>query len=110
MFCPASGCDVVYFDTHDRSVFTRTDLTVRVGLKERDHPIPLCYCFGYSLADIVQDLAERGTTNIPAVISAEIKAGRCACEVRNPQGSCCLGNVTASVTERTSYGVAERTG
>jgi hypothetical protein len=25
------------------------------------------------------------------------KAGHCACELKNPQGSCCLGNVTAAV-------------
>jgi hypothetical protein len=28
-----------------------------------------------------------------------VKAGNCACEVRNPQGSCCLGNVQATVKQ-----------
>lgn len=102
-FCPAPDCNVVYFSTQNTSFFTRADLTIRVGLKEREHPIPLCYCFGYTLADVQQDLAARGTTDIPAVITEEIRAGHCACEVRNPQGTCCLGNVTAAVktTSRT---------
>ena len=26
-------------------------------------------------------------------ISTGINAGQCACDLRNPQGSCCLGNV-----------------
>ena len=101
-FCPAADCDVVYFDPRTRSIFTNGDLAVRVGLKVRDHPVPLCYCFGYSLADIQRDLAARGTTEIPSRITAEIKAGHCACEVRNPQGICCLGEVTKAVKSFTS--------
>nr|WP_274436662.1 hypothetical protein [Alicyclobacillus sp. ALC3] len=30
-------------------------------------------------------------------ISEQIQADRCGCEVNNPQGSCCLGNVMAFV-------------
>jgi hypothetical protein len=30
-------------------------------------------------------------------IKAGIKTGQCACDIRNPQGSCCLGNVSAVV-------------
>lgn len=44
---------------------------------------------------------------IPQRITAEVKAGNCACEIRNSQGSCCLGNVTAAVNramERTVVG------
>ena len=96
-FCPAADCDVAYFDTESGSFFTKEDLTVRVGLKEREHPIPICYCFGYTLADVQSDIATHGHTNIPAIITAEIKAGHCACEVRNPRGTCCLGNVSAAI-------------
>ena len=96
-FCPAADCDVVYFDTESSSLFTKAELTVRVGLKEQEHPIPICYCFGYTLADVQRDLAARATTDIPALIKAEIKAGHCACEVRNPQGTCCLGNLSAAI-------------
>ena len=31
---------------------------------------------------------------IPGQIRAHQLAGRCACEIHNPQGACCLGNVT----------------
>ena len=30
-------------------------------------------------------------------VRAHISAGRCACEVRNPRGACCLGDVTNAV-------------
>ncbi len=28
-------------------------------------------------------------------ITAEVRAGHCACEVKNPKGTCCLGDVIA---------------
>lgn len=96
-FCPEADCDVVYFDRAADSVFRKSDLEVRVGQKEHEDPIPVCYCFDITVADLRRDIATRGETEIPAMITAEVKAGHCACEVKNPQGSCCLGNVSKAV-------------
>ncbi len=96
-FCPDPGCDVVYFDRATGSVFCKRDLRTRVGLKEREDPVPICYCFDVTLADLRQEITTRGRTDTPARISAEVRSGHCACEVRNPQGTCCLGNVTRAV-------------
>ena len=96
-FCPAADCDVVYFDNAANSVFRPRDLTVRIGLKETADSAPICYCFGYTTGDVRRDFATFGTTEIPTIITAEVKAGHCGCEVRNPQGSCCLGNVSRAV-------------
>lgn len=46
---------------------------------------------------IRDELAATGKTTVIERIAAEMKAGFCACEIRNPQGSCCLGNVKAAV-------------
>ena len=96
-FCPDPSCDVVYFDVDAGSTFQREDLTVRVGRKETEDPIPVCYCFGITAADLRADLVERGGTDIPASIRADVRAGHCACEVKNPEGSCCLGNVSRAI-------------
>jgi len=96
-FCPETSCDVVYFDVQAHSTFAKGDLSVRVGLKETEDPIPVCYCFGFTAADLRNDVAERGETGIPASIAAEVRAGHCACEVRNPEGTCCLGNVSRAL-------------
>lgn len=96
-FCPEPDCGVVYFDNTAGSLFRKEELTVRVGQKEKDDPVPLCYCFGYREADVRRDLAASGRTEIPAIITAEVKAGHCACEVKNPQGTCCLGSVSKAV-------------
>ena len=97
-FCDAPDCDVVYFDNRAGSVFRKGDLTVRVWQKETDESVPICYCFGYSMADVRRDLSTVGRTEIPATITNEVRSGHCACEVKNPQGSCCLGNVSISLS------------
>ena len=96
-FCPELDCDIVYFDRGADSVFEKRDLDVRVGQKESEDPIPICYCFDITEADLFKGISETGATDIPAMITAEVRAGHCACEVKNPQGSCCLGNVSKAV-------------
>lgn len=94
-FCEAQDCDVVYFALDPQApVFRRADLLVRVGVKETADPIPVCYCFGFTRGDIQDEIAKTGRSAIAEQISAEIKAGNCACEVKNPSGKCCLGSVT----------------
>ncbi len=106
-FCRTPDCDVVYFSNN--AGFHKRDLKVRVGIKETEDPVPLCYCFGYSRADIRRDIEELGSTKIPDQIRAEIQGGFCACEVKNPSGSCCLGDITRAVeSARTSVLASSR--
>lgn len=100
-FCRTPNCNVVYFAPG--SVFGKADIKVRVGLKEQAHPIPLCYCFGYTREDIRRDIEQRSSTDIPERIKAEIQAGFCACEVKNPSGTCCLGDITRAIQEFKKY-------
>ena len=97
-FCAAAKCDVVYFH-QDGDQLRKKDVRVRVGLKETEDPVPICYCFGFTEAMVRGEVETTGACTIPERISAEVKARHCACEVRNPQGSCCLGNVNAVVKE-----------
>lgn len=100
-FCDASDCDVVYFASEvDAPVFRREDLVVRVGVKETADPIPVCYCFGFTREDIQREVVETGRSTILGRIKTEVKAGKCACEVKNPSGKCCLGDVTRTVKDR----------
>jgi hypothetical protein len=103
LFCARPNCDVVYFHP-DGELFRKENLRVRVGLKETEDPVPLCYCFGFTRAMVAEEIYETGNCTLPQRIAAEVKAGHCACEVRNPQGSCCLGNVAASVKSLRSSG------
>ena len=94
-FCEAQDCDVVYFALDSQApVFRRADLLVRVGVKETAGPIPVCYCFGFTRGDIHDEIAETGRSTIAGLITAEVKAGNCACGVKNASGKCRLGSVT----------------
>lgn len=92
-FCPTPGCPVVYFTLDGCQQFTAHQLRELVFQKARGNPASLvCYCFQHSLGAIQEaDVAMRA--QIVADITAGVQAGQCACDVRNPQGSCCLGNV-----------------
>jgi hypothetical protein len=97
-FCGTPSCEVVYYGDDGRTV-SKSELPIRVGLKEREDPIPVCYCFGFSVADVRREIAEKGRCTIPARIKAEVRAGQCSCEIRNPSGTCCLGEVNRAVKQ-----------
>ncbi len=109
LFSRSADCDVVYFHP-DGDRLRKPDVRVPVGLKETDDPVPICYCFGFTEAMAVEEIHDRGKCTIPQRITAEIKAGNYACEIRNPQGSCCLGNVNAAVKRVTKVVAAEKSG
>lgn len=96
-FCETPSCDVVYFSNETEQYFTTRDVRVRVGIKESEDPIPICYCFDFTEEMIRAELIATGRTTIPDLIAAKIQAGACACEVKNPSGRCCLGEVNKSV-------------
>jgi NAD(P)H-nitrite reductase large subunit len=99
-FCEARDCDVVYFASDAQApIFRRQDLLVRVGAKAEADPIQICYCFGFTRQDIEKEIAETGRSTVPDRIAAEVKAGNCACELKNPSGKCCLGDVTRVVRD-----------
>jgi len=95
-FCADPGCDVVYF-ADDGTTYSTGDIRVPVWQKEPAGARTVCYCFGENEADIRAEIALNGTSDAVERVKAHIKASRCACEVRNPRGTCCLGDVAAAV-------------
>lgn len=94
--CLAPECALVYYGP---TALMKDDLNVYVGFKEAQAPHLVCYCFEHSIEEIEEELRRTGTTTIPDSIKSKIRAGQCACEVKNPQGTCCLGNVNRAVSE-----------
>ena len=98
-FCRTPACDVVYF-LPDKTLFHKDDLSVRVGLKEPNDPtVTACYCFGWTPEKIQTEIRNTGKSTVMVQIKAQVQAGNCYCEVTNPQGSCCLGNVSQAVKQ-----------
>ncbi|MHB1128265.1 MAG: putative iron-sulfur cluster-binding metallochaperone, partial [Bacillota bacterium] len=90
--CVNPDCGVAYFNENAQSFLTE-ELKVPVFQKTGDENCPVCYCFGWTRANIRQEIEEIGKCSAVTAITEHIKAGRCGCDVNNPQGSCCLGNV-----------------
>ena len=105
-FCPDPSCPVVYF-TADGDVHRTTDVRVPVWQKEPFGARSVCYCFGENEADIRKEVERTGASEAVARIRAHIRAGRCACEMRNPRGVCCLGDVTEAVKRVAAARVVE---
>jgi hypothetical protein len=100
-FCDSSDCEVVYFPLDPEAPsFRRGDLIVNVGAKEIEDPLPICYCFGFNRQDIWDEICSTGKSTAAERITAEVEAGRCACEVRNPSGKCCLGGITRAAKDK----------
>lgn len=95
-FCPSERCAVVYFSEADGPMFTKDDLTVRVGIKETTAPRHVCYCFNHTIEEIEDQVRRTGKTTVLDDIKSRMKEA-CWCETKSPLGSCCLATVTKYV-------------
>ncbi len=104
-FCPTPSCPVVYFGLDE--IFDREEILVPVFQKEPPGERLVCYCFGIDEAGIRREVAQTGRATAVERVTALVKAERCACEVKNPQGSCCLRNLAAATPAAESPTAAE---
>lgn len=72
-------------------------LKVPVGIKEKQSPRPVCYCFGHTVESIREEIEQTGRSTVAAAVTERVKAMQCSCELLNPKGSCCLGDVNRIV-------------
>lgn len=97
LFCSTQDCKVVYFSR--TALFRKDEVRVPVFQKDMGGSVPVCYCFGYTREEISTQARTNPKTSIFDEITRHVEEGRCACELRNPQGSCCLGNITKIIRE-----------
>jgi hypothetical protein len=88
-FCSNSTCPVVYFGPGS-STFAEHDLQVVVWQKRPVGGRCLCYCFGENEDSMTAELRQTGHIRAVERVRDHLAAGRCACELRNPRGTCCL--------------------
>ncbi len=94
-FCKTPDCDTVYYHPASTQSFKKDDLLVRVGLKETEDPVWVCYCFNISKKMIADEIDHAGKSASGDRIRQEVSRDNCACEIKNPSGRCCLGEVLA---------------
>jgi len=93
-FCPDPNCLTVYYSVDGLQTFAEADLRERVYQKHpQDNEVFVCYCFRHTVGDVLSDRS----ASVVEDINLGIKEDQCACDIRNPQGNCCLGNVNAVI-------------
>ena len=95
-FCAEPTCDVVYFSQQGQC-YSKADLRTAVWQKEPAGSRLLCYCFGENEQTIAAEIAATGTSKALDRVKDHIRSGRCACDIRNPRGICCLADLNAGI-------------
>ncbi len=92
-FCSTSFCPIVYYSSDGTSSFTKFQIRERVYQKEPyTDDVYVCYCFKYTLGEL-RNLSHQARNMVLREITNAIKEKKCACNLRNPQGTCCLENI-----------------
>jgi len=101
-FCRTPSCPVVYFASDGQQTFTLDHVRGPIYHKaQQDDATPICYCFDHKVGALRAMTAGQRAAVVDD-INAGIQAGQCACDLRNPQGSCCLGNVRELIRQLNS--------
>jgi hypothetical protein len=95
-FCPEPTCAVVYF-SEQGEVYSKDDVRTTVWQKEPVGGRLLCYCFGEDEQTIASEIMATGTSFALDRVAEHVRSGRCACDIRNPRGICCLGDLKAAI-------------
>jgi len=92
-YCINPNCNVVYFSNKLGLVYYKKDVRLRIGIKEKKEPKLVCYCFNITEKQITDEIKLTGKSTIPNFITEKIQNKLCACNIKNPSGKCCLGDV-----------------
>ena len=95
-FCPSETCPVAYFDAFDRRVEV-----AQLGRPAypKDPDAPICECFGFTCADVDEDVREGVATRTRAQLDrARSPEARCSHTAAN--GRSCVANVQRYFMER----------
>lgn len=95
-FCSSPKCPTVYYSESGES-FAVDDVRELVAQKTCGDNRPLCYCFGFTESFARQEIIQNGECSVPVQVARFIKEKLCACEIRNPAGACCLGEINRTV-------------
>ena len=103
LFCETPDCAVVYYSVDSDHTFLQSELAVPVTVKDPGLGVPVCYCFAITRQRILDEIRATGSTASFEEISAKVKQKLCACELKNPEGSCCLGKVSRWIILATAF-------
>lgn len=94
--CLDRGCDIVYFSAGGHCLRVG-DLRFELGIKSASPEAFLCYCFLLRRREFLSEIHPNHESTLFSRVTTEVQKGNCACEVRNPTGRCCLGEIRKEI-------------
>ena len=91
--CLSHTCRVAYYAT-ERSISIDEVLEIVPHKKGSADP-KICFCFEYRISHLARSVT--GDTSVHPIVQeirARCREGLGRCETKNPEGRCCLGNIT----------------
>lgn len=88
-FCSTPRCPVAYFDAFEATVPAEA---LYHPVYPKDPRAPLCACFGLTIDDVENDIADGTPTRIRALL-AKSKTSAARCEELSPTGRSCIPDV-----------------
>ena len=89
-------CAVVYYAASGQ-IYTVNAVRESVTSKTTGDARPLCYCFGFTEGFARREIAQTGESSVSKQVSRFIKEKLCGCEIRNPSGVSCLGEINRTL-------------
>ena len=92
-YCSDSDCPVVYFSQDGDSRFTTEDIQVAVFAKDPGKEVNVCYCYDWTRGRIEDEIRKTGDSTASKEVAEKVRASLCECDIKNPKGTCCLGDL-----------------
>jgi hypothetical protein len=96
-FCKTPSCVVIYF--RDETIIRQEEILIIVGHKEGVKPATVCYCFDWTKEKIKAEIESTGKSTALEDIKEKMDSIGCSCEILNPSGGCCLGDVRKLIVD-----------
>jgi len=86
-YCASKACPVAYFSETGNIITKRKLRTYNDIMGDK-----LCYCFDIDATQYQSALSGNTADAIRNFVMQKTKSGECACNIRNPNGQCCLAS------------------
>ena len=107
-YCSDSDCPVVYFSQDGNIRFTTEDIQVAVFSKDSGKDVNVCYCYDWTRGRIEDEIRKTGNSTVSQEVAEKVRASLCECDIKNPKGACCLGDLNRYVEEIKESVAAEK--
>ena len=84
-YCETPACEVVYFNNEQQVYLHKQEVKVRVGIKETENPVLVCYCFRWTQERIFNQIRQLGYSTAVQEISAQEMASAAAVTLSIPK-------------------------